>query len=358
MGPGGGCWAYALTARDVFLDPQMVDAGYWRWSSPHPALPGVEGIPLTNFVGWLLVSALMVAVLSVVIGRREPASMTDRRAAELLPLVAYLWVYASSVIAHLGVLRSAAGRTGRRTGDGCCRDPAGRQHVPGGPTMTIRPRDVLRWVVNSGTALASASLVLTVSNARRSRAPDVDALPVAEPLSVLIPMRDEAANAPGCLRAVLAAIDRWPGPARIVVVDDDSTDDTAEILAICAATDPRVSVVAGTPPPAGWLGKSWACHQAAQQVPCSGVLAFVDADVRVSPFAFTATVAALRVAGLALLCPYPRQLADSPAERLIQPLLQWSWMSTLPLGIAERSSRPKGAGCDWWACLEMHLIRS
>ena len=164
--------------------------------------------------------------------------------------------------------------------------------------MIIRPRDVLRWVVNSGTALASASLVLTISNARRIRTPDVDALPVAEPLSVLIPMRDEAANAPGCLRAVLAAIDRWPGPARIVVVDDDSTDDTAEILAICAANDPRVTVVAGTPPPAGWLGKSWACHQAAQNVPCGGILAFVDADVRVSPFAFTATVAALRVAGL------------------------------------------------------------
>ncbi|WP_338836804.1 glycosyltransferase [Gordonia polyisoprenivorans] len=206
--------------------------------------------------------------------------------------------------------------------------------------MIIRPRDLARWVVNSGTALAAASLVLTISNARRIRTPDVDALPAAEPLSVLIPMRDEAANAPGCLRAVLAAIDRWPGPARIVVVDDDSTDDTAEILAICAANDPRVTVVAGTPRPDGWLGKSWACHQAAQQVPCSGVLAFVDADVRVSPFAFTATVAALRVAGLALLCPYPRQLADSPAERLIQPLLQWSWMSTLPLGIAVRSSRP------------------
>lgn len=93
--------AYALTAWDVFLDPQMVDAGYWRWSSPHPALPGVDAIPLTNFVGWLLVSALMMAVLSVAIGRREPASMTDCRAAELLPLVAYLWVYASSVIAHL-----------------------------------------------------------------------------------------------------------------------------------------------------------------------------------------------------------------------------------------------------------------
>lgn len=93
--------AYSLTAWDVFLDPQMVDAGYWRWSSPHPALPGVEGIPLTNFLGWLLVSALMMAVLSATIGRREPTPTTDRRAAELLPLVAYLWVYASSVIAHL-----------------------------------------------------------------------------------------------------------------------------------------------------------------------------------------------------------------------------------------------------------------
>ncbi|RPA64867.1 glycosyltransferase [Gordonia oryzae] len=206
--------------------------------------------------------------------------------------------------------------------------------------MIVRQRVVLRWAVNAGTALAAASLVLTASNARRIRTPDVDALPVAEPLSVLIPMRDEAANAPGCLRTVLAAIDRWPGPARVVVVDDESTDDTAEIVALVAANDSRLSLISGTPPPAGWLGKSWACHQAAHHVPGDGVLVFVDADVRVSPFAFTATVAALRAAGLAVLCPYPRQRADGPAERLIQPLLQWSWMSTLPLGIAERSSRP------------------
>ncbi|RPA64868.1 carotenoid biosynthesis protein [Gordonia oryzae] len=93
--------AYALTAWDVFLDPQMVDAGYWRWSSPHPGLPGVEGIPLTNFAGWLLVSASMMAVLSAAIGRREPTPTADPRSAELLPLVAYLWVYGSSVIAHL-----------------------------------------------------------------------------------------------------------------------------------------------------------------------------------------------------------------------------------------------------------------
>jgi hypothetical protein len=41
-----------------------------------------------------------------------------------------------------------------------------------------------------------------------------------------------------------------------------------------------------------------------------------------------------------LICPYPRQLAISPMERLVQPLLQWSWLTTLPLSTAERSPRP------------------
>ena len=41
-----------LTAWDVFLDPQMVGDGHWTWADPTPALPGVDGIPLTNYAGW------------------------------------------------------------------------------------------------------------------------------------------------------------------------------------------------------------------------------------------------------------------------------------------------------------------
>ena len=44
--------------------------------------------------------------------------------------------------------------------------------------------------------------------------------------------------------------------------------------------------------------------------------------------------------GLDLASPYPRQVAITAAERLVQPLLQWSWMTTLPLGLAEGSPRP------------------
>ncbi len=51
--------ALAFTAWDLFLDPQMVSWGYWVWH-----FPGLYfGIPLTNFVGWILASALVTAVV-------------------------------------------------------------------------------------------------------------------------------------------------------------------------------------------------------------------------------------------------------------------------------------------------------
>jgi putative membrane protein len=84
--------AVALTTWDVFLDPQMVAAGHWRWFAPDPGLPLVPGIPLTNYVGWLAVSALVLAVLNATLRR------TDRPSAPAATL--YLWVYFSSVLGH------------------------------------------------------------------------------------------------------------------------------------------------------------------------------------------------------------------------------------------------------------------
>lgn len=85
--------AAALTAWDVFLDPQMVGAGHWTWFDPTPGLPLIPGIPLTNYAGWLLVSVLIMAVLSRTLHRERVPSAP---AAAL-----YLWVYFSSVLGHL-----------------------------------------------------------------------------------------------------------------------------------------------------------------------------------------------------------------------------------------------------------------
>ncbi|ACY21787.1 glycosyl transferase family 2 [Gordonia bronchialis DSM 43247] len=200
-----------------------------------------------------------------------------------------------------------------------------------------------RWqeVVRVGAVLAVGSLALTVRNAMTLRQPDLTAVPHSEPLVVLLPVRDEASNVIDCLDAILAALDRWPGPGRVIVLDDESTDGTAELAVGYAGRDPRVEVITGTPTPHGWLGKPWACAQLARRADdAEGLLIFVDADVRVRPCAFVAAGALLRDTGLDLVSPYPRQRADTVAERLIQPLLQWSWMSTLPLRLAERTARP------------------
>jgi carotene biosynthesis associated membrane protein len=85
--------AAALASWDVFLDPQMVDAGHWRWAAPDPGLPLVPGVPLTNYAGWLLVALVMIALLHRAL---EPQSGPSGPAAAL-----FLWTYASSVLAHL-----------------------------------------------------------------------------------------------------------------------------------------------------------------------------------------------------------------------------------------------------------------
>ena len=197
-----------------------------------------------------------------------------------------------------------------------------------------------------GAGLAVASLALTLDNLRRVRRPDPGAVAVPERLAVLVPVRDEEDQVGPCLTSVLAALDRWPGPARVVVLDDGSRDGTAAVVADLAARDDRVEVRDGAPVPDGWLGKPWACHQLAEAAAGADLLVFVDADVRLAPYALTATAALLRGAGLDLVCPYPRQHAAGVAERLVQPLLQWSWMSTLPLGRAETSPRPSLAAAN------------
>ncbi len=95
--------AWALASWDVFLDPQMVDAGHWTWADPTPALPGVSGIPLTNFAGWLLVALLLMAALDLALPRVAPARGQPglgRSPEDLLPGALYLWTYVSSVLAH------------------------------------------------------------------------------------------------------------------------------------------------------------------------------------------------------------------------------------------------------------------
>jgi uncharacterized membrane protein len=88
--------AAGLAAWDLFLDPQMVAEGYWRWLDPTPALPGVPGVPIGNYLGWLGFAVLLMTGLSLAGGPRIGLSTGDDKAA----LALWFWTYASSVLAH------------------------------------------------------------------------------------------------------------------------------------------------------------------------------------------------------------------------------------------------------------------
>ena len=81
---------WGLASWDLFLDPQMTDAGHWRWADVRHAVPGAPDVPASNSLGWLLVAVLMVGVLALL-----PRTVADDRQ----PAVLFLWTYASSVLA-------------------------------------------------------------------------------------------------------------------------------------------------------------------------------------------------------------------------------------------------------------------
>jgi Glycosyl transferase family 2 len=194
----------------------------------------------------------------------------------------------------------------------------------------------VRVLVRAGSALAVLGTLHQAVNLRGLRRPPVDPPLVTEPVTVALPVRDEAHRVGPTLAALLAQ--RGVADLELLVLDDGSTDGTGDVVRRVAGGDPRLRLLRGTPPPRGLPGKPHACAQLAAAARGS-VLVFVDADVTLAPHAVAAAVAVLRGAGLDLLSPWPRQLADG-AARLVQPLLQWSWMVSLPLRRAERSAQP------------------
>jgi uncharacterized membrane protein len=86
----------ALAAWDLYLDPQMVEAGNWTWHHPEPALPGVPGVPLTNYAGWVLVAGVIVAVLDRALP--DPGGAGERQG---VPAVVLTWTWIGSAIGNL-----------------------------------------------------------------------------------------------------------------------------------------------------------------------------------------------------------------------------------------------------------------
>jgi hypothetical protein len=165
-------------------------------------------------------------------------------------------------------------------------------------------------------------------------------LPVA--VSVLIPARNEEGAIGTSITSLLASRGI---EFEIVVLDDSSTDRTAEIVRALAAQDARVHLRSSPPLPRGWNGKQHACHTLAA-VAQYDTLCFLDADVRLEPEALAYMSSFLLRSGSDLVSGFPRQETETTLEWLLLPLIHFVLLSYLPLAAMRSSSAPGfAAGC-------------
>lgn len=161
-------------------------------------------------------------------------------------------------------------------------------------------------------------------------------------VSVLIPARDEEKNIEKAVRSALANRDV---DLEVVVMDDDSSDATADIVRGLAAEDNRVRLVSAPALPQGWCGKTHACARLSEHA-AGDYLLFVDADVELSPDAAGRMVAQLESSGTDLISSVPRQITGTVLERTIIPLIHFVLLGYLPLaGMRNLQDASWAAGC-------------
>ncbi len=160
--------------------------------------------------------------------------------------------------------------------------------------------------------------LITYFRLRHSRSLDDESdIPLPNPplVSVIVPARNEAHNIARCVSSILRAT--HPN-LELIVVDDNSTDGTAQIALQAAAGDPRVRIVTTEPLPEGWFGKQWACATGAK-VASGSILQFTDADTVHGKDLVTRSLHAMRKTRAQLFTIAGHQELGGFWERVIQP---------------------------------------
>jgi cellulose synthase/poly-beta-1,6-N-acetylglucosamine synthase-like glycosyltransferase len=161
-------------------------------------------------------------------------------------------------------------------------------------------------------------------------------------LSVLIPARDEQDAIENSIQAARASthVD-----VEVVVLDDDSTDETAEIIQRIARSDAQVRYERSVPLPAGWNGKQHACKQLAE-VASHQRIVFLDADVRLRPNALKRLSDYLDQSGVALVSAFPHQETGTLLEKWIIPMMHYVLLGFLPFARMRSNTKAAyAAGC-------------
>ncbi len=147
----------------------------------------------------------------------------------------------------------------------------------------------------------------------------------------VIPARDEFATISTTVRSLLDQ--DYAGDFSIIVVDDNSTDGTAEAALSAVVTDTeraRVKVIQGKPLENGWVGKMWAVSQGIEAAYTSDYLLLTDADIEHVPSSISLLVAKAEDEGLGLVSLMVKLRCRSVWEKLLIPAFIYFFQKLYP----------------------------
>ena len=202
--------------------------------------------------------------------------------------------------------------------------------------------DIIAWIAATSCLLALLPAVLFLRNLTLNAPPPPANGRARACCSVLIPARNEESTIANAVRSVLQT---QGADFEVIVLDDDSADQTGQIVQALAHEDGRVRLATAPPLPTGWCGKQHACHVLAQlaQHP---LLVSMDADVRLKSDALSRISAFMEQSGAALASGVPRQEMRTFSERLLIPLIHFVLLGFLPINRMRASRDPVfGTGC-------------
>ena len=161
-------------------------------------------------------------------------------------------------------------------------------------------------------------------------------------VTAVVPARDEAEVIAESIASLIAQ--KYPGDFQIVLVDDNSSDATADLARAAAQGSHRLRVISGAPLAPGWTGKLWAVHQGIAAAGTPDYLWLTDADIAHAPDTLRALVTRAEREDRVLVSLMARLRCESLAERALIPAFVWFFAMLYPFGAVNRGKIGAAAG--------------
>jgi hopene-associated glycosyltransferase HpnB len=172
-------------------------------------------------------------------------------------------------------------------------------------------------------------------------------------VAAVIPARNEAEVIPHSLPTVLAQ--EYPGPLRVILVDDGSTDGTGDVARTLTTKAGRpLTVVEPGEPPSGWTGKVWALAAGVRKAAEAELLLFTDADISHAPDSLASLARAAHDRDL--VSQMARLRTETTWERLIVPAFVYFFALLYPFRWSNRPSARTAAAAGGCVLVHRHAL--